>query len=199
MVKSVNVTKPEWILKAPQIVSKMYLKTNKNMPVYGTDGIHAAFDETTNRLLLFWGESKAHATLSNATSSALSSIKGFLNNAQEKREVDIVKDHYDLDGLSENAIEAIMDYLNPYSEKSNERVAIFSCLLMYNAPEEDQVLSEAEQIKLFRATTEEFIKGISEDISNKGLSASRFEFFLLPVPSVQDFRDKFQSKIGWPK
>lgn len=189
----------EWILHAPQIVSKMYLKTNKNMPVYGSDGIHAAFDETKNRLLLFWGESKAHATLNGATTSALNSIKGFLKDAQEKREVDIIKDHYDLDGLSEKAIKAIMDYLNPYSEKSNERVTIFSCLLMYSSSVEDGVMSETDQIELFRSTTEQFIKGISDNISGKGLSATRFEFFLLPIPDVQDFRDKFQSKIGWPK
>ncbi|MEO9823861.1 MAG: DUF1837 domain-containing protein [Paracoccaceae bacterium] len=39
----------EWLLEAPQIVSKMYLKTNNNMPVHGTDGIHAKFDEKTKK------------------------------------------------------------------------------------------------------------------------------------------------------
>ena len=46
----------EWVLKAPQIVSKMYLKTNANMPVHGTDGIHARFDETKKKLYLYWGK-----------------------------------------------------------------------------------------------------------------------------------------------
>ena len=190
----------EWILRAPQIVSKMYLKTNKNMPVFGTDGIHAAFDESNNRLLLYWGESKAHATLEGATSSALKSIKGFLEKAQEKREIEIVKDHYDLEGLSDAAINAIKEYLNPYSEQSNQRVAIFSCLLMYSSPTDSTLaLSESEQIDAFKSATEGFISTIIKDISANGLISTRFEFFLLPVPDVQDFRDKFQSKLGWPK
>ncbi len=34
----------EYVLKAPQLVAKMSLKTNRQMPVHGSDGIHFSFD-----------------------------------------------------------------------------------------------------------------------------------------------------------
>ena len=42
----------EWVLKAPRLVSKMYLKTNNNMPVHGTDGIHLGYDEAKDLLTI---------------------------------------------------------------------------------------------------------------------------------------------------
>ena len=86
----------EWLLKAPQIVSKMYLKTNHNMPVFGTDGIHARYCNQTDRLFLYWGESKAHKSLDGALDSALSSISEFLAANQQQREIEIVSEYLDL-------------------------------------------------------------------------------------------------------
>lgn len=193
----------EWILEAPQIVSKMYLKTNNNMPVHGTDGIHARYDSEKEKLLIFWGESKCHKTLASALSSALTSIKEFIDNAHERREVDIVSKHMDVDELGGDAKSAILSYLDPYSESSNERITVFSCLLVFEhdgylrddiTPEE----LEAHFVDEVNGVARGFIDSIRDTVKDKGLGARRFEFFLMPVPSVQEFRDKFQSKIGWP-
>jgi hypothetical protein len=48
----------EWILKAPQILAKMGLKTNRDMPVHGTDGIHIGYAPDKKRFCFYWGESK---------------------------------------------------------------------------------------------------------------------------------------------
>ncbi len=48
----------ESVLKAPQFVAKMSLKTNSQMPVHGSDGIHLGYDEQTGKLSLYWGESE---------------------------------------------------------------------------------------------------------------------------------------------
>ena len=45
----------ESVLKAPQFVAKMSLKTNTQMPVHGSDGIHLSFDARTGNLKLYWG------------------------------------------------------------------------------------------------------------------------------------------------
>ena len=193
----------EWVLKAPQIVSKMYLKTNANMPVHGTDGIHARFDETKKKLYLYWGSSKAFPTLSRSLESALQSIKKFVAEAHEKREIELIAAYPDLSGMSAEAQQALMKYLDPYSNESLNRVTVFSCLLIYGQTSAAAGPSEEEIEKAFvsevNAAVAKFIAQIQGKVTTAGLGLKRFEFFLLPVPSVQGLRDKFQEKIGWPK
>lgn len=193
----------EWVLKAPQIVSKMYLKTNNNMPVHGTDGIHARYDEASNKLFLFWGESKAHATLDGALASALTSIGEFINEGQEKREIEIISSYSDVGSMTDGAKKALLDYLDPYSKTSLNRVPCFSCVLVHQFthatdPQKSDEDIEAAYVSAVNASVVTFITGLKAKIEAKGFSLRRFEFFLVPVPSAQDFRDKFQAKIGWP-
>lgn len=191
----------EWLLQAPQIVSKMYLKTNNQMPVHGTDGIHARYDNKAKRLHLYWGESKAHVKMATALSSSLDSVKEFITDGHDKREIEIVATYSDFDNLDEDSKEAFLRYLDPYAEESNERVVTHSCLLVFefSLPKGTKPEDAEEQFKkLTRDTVEHFITSIKKTVEDKGLAPQRFEFFLLPVPSVQEFRDKFQEKIGWP-
>ncbi|WP_421694404.1 HamA C-terminal domain-containing protein [Aestuariivirga sp.] len=193
----------EWILKAPQIVSKMYLKTNNNMPVHGTDGIHARYDDASKKLYVFWGESKAHQTLDGALGSALSSIDEFIKDGQEKRELDIISSYSDLAHMTDGAKEALLEYLDPYSQASLNRVPCFSCLLVHQFdhkadPQQSDEDIEAAYVSAVSASVQSFTNDIKTKIEAKGLSLRRFEFFLVPVPSAQEFRDKFQTKIGWP-
>lgn len=192
----------EWLLHAPQIVSKMYLKTNNNMPVHGTDGIHAKYDNDTKRLYLYWGESKAHVTVKSALSSALDSIKEFITDGHDKREIEIVSAYSDFNDLDDETKESFLCYLDPYADESNDRIVVHSCLLVFEFKLPDIANlenAENEFVHLTREKVEEFIASIGSEIKRKGLAAQRFEFFLMPVPSVQGFRDKFQEKIGWPK
>src|SRR5690242_7092294 len=46
----------EWVLGAPQFIAKMALKTNSELPVFGSDGIHVKYCAETGRLYLYWGE-----------------------------------------------------------------------------------------------------------------------------------------------
>lgn len=67
----------EYIIGAPQILCKMALKTNSQMHVHGSDGVHAKFLPNGN-LALYWGESKLHANPSSAIDSCFKSIEPFL-------------------------------------------------------------------------------------------------------------------------
>lgn len=185
----------EWLLEAPQIVSKMYLKTNNNMPVHGTDGIHAKFDEKTKKLLLYWGESKAHSSLGNAFGSAMKSIKDFLDEGGQEFEIPIVSSFSDFNTASEEAKKAFINYLDPYSEDYNQCVTVFACLLVFEFPTND---SEQSFAKAVNEAADEFLKSLPKKLKDREMGDVRFEFFLVPVPSAQDFRDKFQSRIGWP-
>lgn len=193
----------EWLLEAPQIVSKMYLKTNSNMPVHGTDGIHAKYDKISQSLILYWGESKAHKTLSSALSSALESILEFVTNQKEEDEIRIVSQYMDLGSIHDDFKEEILSYIDPYNEKSNQRVSVFPCLLIFEHDylkgkdyTHDQIDKEFQNE--ISKIVSIFCEGIQENLKSKSLETRRFEFFLFPVPSVEEFRNKFQEKIGWP-
>lgn len=191
----------EWQLQAPQIVSKMYLKTSHNMPVHGTDGIHAKYDPDKKALRIFWGESKAYQTLDGALNAALKSIAEFREEGGEDREIEIVSDHLDIEAWDDEARTALLDYLDPYSEASNKRIPAYSCLLLHESSylsEEDPGKAETKFVKELNISVGNFIDQIRGKVNKWGLENQRFEFFLLPVPSVQEFRDKFQEKIGWP-
>src|ERR1043165_9473083 len=56
----------EWVLAAPQIIAKMSLKTNRDMPVHGSDGVHVRYSKSDGKLLLYWGESKLYANIADA-------------------------------------------------------------------------------------------------------------------------------------
>lgn len=192
----------EWLLRAPQIVSKMYLKTNHQMPIHGTDGIHAKYDEDKKKLYLYWGESKAHATLDSALKSAISSISDFLSSDQVDREIQIIHSQLELEGLSQEAVAEILKYLNPYEAESNNRVIVHSCLLIFERKSLwDGDLDKEEEFFLdeLNVVSEDAINKIQNVLDENDLKQHRFEFFLLPVPSVQDLRDKFQEKVGMPK
>lgn len=193
----------EWILGAPQLVSKMYLKTSNNMPVHGTDGIHGKYDSDSNCLHLYWGESKAYSTLEGALTAALESISQFQKSNQQKREIEIVSDYIDLGDAEDNEKEAILSYLDPYSENSNSRKTYFSCLLAFTFSSiQDSSLGDDELetafVSLFKEKATKFISALPDNLMKLGLSNTNFEFFLLPVESSEAFRDKFQALIGWP-
>lgn len=188
----------EWMLQAPQVVSKMFLKTAYQMPVHGTDGIHARL-EKDGSLTLIWGESKAHQSLDSALTDALKSIRDFINKEEEDAEVRLISGHLDLGALDEATYEAVLDYLDPYSEASNKRVGRFAILLIFNFQYGESGKCEDEELiekftEVFEGFREKIVKRVGVDpFLNKG-----FDFFLLPVPCVQDIRDRFQKIIGMP-
>ena len=188
----------EWWLQAPQVVSKMFLKTAYQMPVHGTDGIHARLEDD-GKLTLIWGESKAHKSLESALTDALKSISDFIQKEEVDAEVRLVSGHLDLGVLDKETYDAVLDYLNPYSEASNNRVNRFAVLLMFNFGYGDEgECCDEELINRFTEKFEEFKISVEKKAGVDPFSKKGFDFFLLPVPCVQDIRDRFQKIIGMP-
>lgn len=164
------------------------------------DGIHARFDSAKNKLFLYWGESKAHQSLSTALGSALDSIKEFIDNKQDSREIEIVSEFADIDSFSNETKSAFLNYFDPYAETSNERITVYSCLLVHTLETDISAKGDVSFQEyyegLIKSNVSQFMETVNERIKNKKLDGERFEIFILPVPSVQDFRDKFQQEIG---
>lgn len=124
----------EAALKAPQIACKMHLKTNVNMPVHGSDGIHISYDNSSGLLTLYWGESKLCHQLSNALDKVCESIKNFLDDGTgdppRERDLEILKDHISID--NDMAKEEILKYFDPYEGKSNKVRESFACFVGFD-------------------------------------------------------------------
>jgi hypothetical protein len=72
----------ELVLKAPQFLAKMSLKTSSQMPIHGSDGIHVSFDSKNGNLILYWGESKCYSSIKTALKNA---VKSVAENLEHKR------------------------------------------------------------------------------------------------------------------
>ncbi|UVO33261.1 DUF1837 domain-containing protein [Bradyrhizobium arachidis] len=193
----------EWILGAPQLIAKMALKTNPNMPVHGADGVHICYREIDKKLLLYWGESKLYADVGEAIAAAAKSISEALKPEKLQHEINLVQQNIDLSGLTPEAKDALLQYLNPFEESYNERHDVTTCLVGFDfdgfAKVAKVVADEAEaKFKSFaEAELSKVAPTLEKALTDAGLQTQPVEIFFFPVPSVGDFRDLFQKKIGW--
>lgn len=193
----------EWILEAPQIFSKMHLKTNREMPVHGADGVHVKYCSSTHKLNIYWGESKLYTNVSQAIAAAAASILESLSDEKIEFELQLLKRNIDFSGLSQEAKTCLLRYLDPCEEESNERSNITTCLISFDFEAFKSLEGEKrDKIPLmFETAAKEKLKELApvlaSAIKEKGLQNQTMEFFFFPLPSVVDFRNLFQSKIGW--
>ncbi len=195
----------EWALKAPRLVSKMYLKTNNNMPVHGTDGIHIGYDEANDLMTIYFGESKIYKDFANAADAAFKSMEELISNAgQISREIDILNNLSDLESLPQSAQARVLEFIDPYSTSPaslNKRI-VHACLLGFEyrayariltlAP--DAVLAAFE--KQYRKRIASACRVVHRHYSGRLPVTTNLDLFLLPFPSVAEFRKQFYGKLG---
>lgn len=112
----------EKLLKLPQLACKMNLKTSTAMHVHGADGLHVGVDEDKNKLCLYWGESKFHASVNNAISKCMKSIAPLLNSTSEAgsaghRDIQILQQYLNVDNPELEIV--LKNYLNPDHKNFN--------------------------------------------------------------------------------
>jgi len=191
-------------LHAPQIASKMFLKTNVNMPVHGSDGVHARFNSSTGFLNLIWGESKLYQQLPKALDDICSSISNFINHEQDgsipkERDIKIIKGHLSIE--DEDLKRVLLKYFDPYESESNEIEEYFACFVGFNYYflrnterfTREEIVEKFEEKYLQRIKTACDL--FKEKIENKGIRHLKFIFFLLPFKDVSEVRMKFYRKL----
>lgn len=193
----------ELVLKAPQFVAKMSLKTSSQMPIHGSDGIHLGYDAGRGALQLYWGESKCYASVKEAISNAVISIKENLEHNKMAHELFLIDQYFDLAGFPDQFREAILSFLNPYDENYNKRTDISVMFIGFNfpgfaklngiKPEEIESKFTAELC----ASLKEYAEYLDSTLSADGVKDHAIEVFFMPVPSISDLRKLFQDKIGW--
>lgn len=192
----------EWALKAPQIVSKMYLKTNRNMPVHGADGIHARLDESGS-LVLFFGESKMYEDFSGALSAAVTSIKEAQSSyVAQSRELDLVRDHHSFGPEDQHLVTALLDYLDYRSPKSNQYSRCFASLIGFEFSAYEKLKQfgpqavEAEFVKLCTERINSAVPLVAQKVKENTMDTLNLEFFLMPFQSISELRTMFYAVTG---
>lgn len=188
----------EAVLKAPQIVAKMELKTNHKDEIKGSDGIHARWNQELEVVDFYFGESKLYKSVSDALTSALKSINDFHDIKMYEHEFNMVTKHF------KYADEAVKHEISQLFINGNpgENVRInHACLIGYDYKGYDDVLSEphSNMISRFKgellSNAENLVKLLQKKLDKFEKKHLVFDVFFLPFPSVVDFRNAFNEAL----
>lgn len=189
-------------LGLPQLFCKMPHKTNPQVHYHGSDGIHVGLDVASQRLALYWCESKLHATVANGVRAALDSITPFVcstggSSGATERDLCLLRDHLTLnDAELEYALLRYLDKDDPHFNQLQYRGV---CLIGFDhdayptsAPgiALDALLADTRKAyTAWHSLCAAALQGRSR------LSGVHLEIFLVPFPSVESFRSSFFQEL----
>lgn len=183
-----------------QLLNKMNLKTNGDMPVHGLDAIHIGVNG--NSLVFYYGYSKVYENHTDAIRDAVKEIKNFSNDLKRQdREYDLVNDYIDRDkfkGFSDQ----IVDIISPYASNKSFVAEAHSIFLGYHWPllEDPQCPSSMKLdpylIGEYLKTLEPMEASIRDHIyALPDASKQSFIVWTLPLSDLQKFRAKFMDRL----
>lgn len=187
----------EKILGYPQVLSKMPLKTNAQVHVHGSDGVHALL-RSDGILDLYWGESKLYENSSKAFTDCFESIAPFLEPGgyeTRKRDLMLVREHLNVDD------DEVVAHLIRYFDESNaESIRVRwngVCLVGFDMSEYPNVAAavDGERAKI-NAQVERWHKSVLKRITDNNLLTVAIDVFCVPVPSVLELRRAVRARAG---
>ncbi|WP_299659258.1 DUF1837 domain-containing protein [uncultured Psychromonas sp.] len=188
----------EAILKAPQMVSKMELKTNHKDEVKGSDGIHAKFNSISEQVDFYFGESKLYKSSSSAISDAIESVNQFHDIDMYVHEFSMITKHFK---YAEKDVQDAITSLIVHGEPGPSVRINHACLIGYdfngftdlntNSPK-DLLDDFTEKFKKDGERLTGLLQKKFDVFEKKHLC---FEVFFLPFPSVSKFRDAFNTAL----
>ena len=176
-----------------QIMSKMRIKSNAEMSVFGTDAIH--IQSTNDELIFHFGESKMYDVFTSAVDSAVKSIEN-TSGKQEDMEFDIISKNIDRSKFGEFT-DQILDYLNPYLSNKENMKTSYPILICHNwnilqdlTKRNGANLSEYLK-KEYEKSSEKYSTKIVTKVTSSKINNKTFNFFVIPFTSVSEFRKSF--------
>ena len=191
------------VLRLPQVISKMSLKTSGQLHYQGADAIHMGYDSATQKLQLYWGESKLYQSLDQAITSCFTSLAPYMTgqggmNDPRERDMQLIMTNLDL--ANPDLEKALLNYLDPNHPSFNSLEYRGACLIGFDISaycsvpfEKTQEIVMGEVENLMTNWLGKINAGINK---HQHLNKFTLEVFLVPFPSVQDFRDKFLEAIS---
>lgn len=189
----------EGCLRAPKVFSKMSLKTNSQMHIHGSDGVHVGIERSN--LILYFGESKLYKVHTAAIADAIDSVKKFTTapddsspQIQQDFEIKVLSDNID---IPEGDLRSrLLDALDPYSAARSDLRYVYTCLIGFDMEEIDQGCDSGKFQDLYQKKAESCYKNLIEKIEgSEHLKSLSWKFFFLPFGSVEKFREEFLKEL----
>jgi hypothetical protein len=190
------------VLRLPQAISKMSLKTSGQLHYQGADAVHLGFDILTQKLLLYWGEAKLYQSIDSAIKNCFESLAPYLissGGVDNPRERDLQLLITNLDLANSELEEALVNYLDPDHPAFNSVEYRAACLIGFDESSYCSVPFSKTQEVVLEEMKQSFTNWIGK--LNKGIQTHphldkfTIDVFLVPFPSVQKFRDEFLEAI----
>jgi len=188
----------ESVLKAPQVVSKMELKTNHKDEVKGSDGIHAKFNVEKGVVDFYFGESKLYKDSAAAIADVINSVEQFHDIEMYQHEFSMVTKHFKYaDDVTKDAITSLI----VHGEPGPNACINHACLIGYDfkgfANLEGTCSSELLQDFLvkFHQDGGRLTKLLQKRFDKFGKKHLYFDVFFIPFPSVVEFRNAFNAAL----
>jgi hypothetical protein len=189
----------EMVLKLPQVMCKMSLKTNTQMHVHGVDGVHAGVDEATGRLALYWGEAKIYHDPAAAIRECLASLAPVLIGTgpagAATRDLQLLQGAMN---VTDPALEeALKQFLNPRHPSYNDLEFRGLCLVGFNSDAYPSIGAQHEAIiEAVTAQLPAWKAQIKRRVSAEQLGPFALHIFCVPFPDVDDFRTHLRRFLG---
>lgn len=184
------------ILHIPQLLCKMPLKTSTAIHYQGIDGIHGKFDNQTAKLALYWAESKMYEDVNAAIKDCLDSLSPFLvdrTSPKIGRELQLIRDFIDLGNMEFQ--EGILEFLDPGKVEYRHVEFRGACLIAFDYSNYPKLPGEKEEYEILQSinnAVQTWNRKLVKEVKNRTpLDRYILEVFLLPLDSVQTFRDAF--------
>lgn len=191
----------ERVLRLPQLMCKMNLKTNTRMHVHGADGVHGTVDPDSGRLALYWGESKIYGDATTAIRDCLASIAPMLleigPHGQSTRDLQLLDRAIDLN--DDSLEEALRKYLDPRDPAFLELEIRGLCLVGFDCTAYEGQMSGAAQQAIVDAIASllpSWKASIARRIREETLQNFAMHFICVPFPSADDFRVQMRIALG---
>jgi len=189
-------------LGLPQIVCKMDLKSNSEMHIHGSDGLHCGPGKDNIGLALYWCESKIYSDFARAVRECLSDLAKYLltddtHEGRTSRDLQILDRHLDL--ADTELEEALMSFFDPTHRDYNRLEMRGICLVGFDYDAYPKMRSEMTPRDLEDAIREalpEWKSRLRNRVNEEDIADFFVHFLCLPLPSAQDFRLLMREKLG---
>ncbi|MCL1036579.1 DUF1837 domain-containing protein [Shewanella submarina] len=187
----------ESVLKFPQILCKMSLKTDEQMHFHGADGVFLGVDDN-EMLCVYWGESKLHSTHSSAISECIASVASILKMESDVDSDIRLIDYIDLDNDKlEEAIKSYFDYSSPlYDQLRSCAVCLVSFDHTSYKKSDSKLTNENVRDKIEIDFLKHWKKNIEAKLKENDIEHTKIIFFYLPINSVDSLRNTFRTELG---
>jgi hypothetical protein len=185
----------EIVLDAPQLVSKVSLKTSSEMEVHGADALHVAWEPEAAQPILYFGEAKLHKERSSAIRSAFKSIERFESNDDYDDEILLANSHIQF--ASKRLKTFVTKMLNPLAG-TPDYISRHACLIGYDKAsfgQSDEEKRTSDLLVEYLAEERLSVEQLLKQHVGRTTAEFEFDFFILPLPSVQCIRDRFQQLL----